>query len=502
MVKKIAAKIYKIISSKKFFYVIIGLLILQAAWLALTVQYPQAFDESYHMGIIRVYAHQWLPFIPVEPANVIGFGDITRYDSYMYHYLMSFPERLISLFTHTTQIHVILLRFVNIGLFVGGVILFRRLFTRFNISNALIHVALLMFVLVPVVPTLAATINYDNMIFLLVPILAGLALTCATSIIKHKKLPASSFILFMAVGFIGSLTQYSFVPIFAGAFLYLLVLWIISHAKKQILTSIIPSFRAIRRSTQIILVIVFLISGGLFAERYVGNVVMYHSFAPDCAIVNPLAECLQYGPWARNYHLDQQIQKTNPAYSPSIFSYPFSWVSAMMYRLYFTVNYDFKEYSPLPVPYISAWIIGGIGTLLVLVFRRSILRIDKRLLLLVSIIALYIGGLFYVNLTQFLHYRTIVAVNGRYLIIILPIIFILIGLAYKQLFKKLFKKRANAFISIFAVVILLLAIQGGGAATYLLRSKPIWYWKNKALIEFNTTVKDIVAPLVIGSNGK
>lgn len=499
MFKKVTDKIYTVISSKKFFYVIIGLLILQAVWLALTVQYPQAFDESYHFGIIRVYAHQWLPFITVEPASAKGFGDITRYDSYMYHYLMSFPERLISLFTHITQTHVILLRFINIGLFVGGVVFFRRLLARLNISAALIHVALFIFVIVPVVPALAATINYDNMLFLFVPILAGLALTCATAIINNRSLPASSFMLFIAVGCIGSLTQYAFVPIFAGAFLYLLVLWAISRAKKQILKSIIPSFKSIKRSTQIIVVVFFLISGGLFAERYVGNVVLYHAFAPDCQDVKPLKECLTYGPWARNYYLAQTVQKTNPPYTPPILRYPFSWVKAMMYRLYYTINYNFKEYDPLPVPYITAWVIGGLGTLLVLAFWRSILRIDKRLLLLVSIVALYIGGLFYVNFTQFLHYRTMVAVNGRYLIAILPILFIFIGLAYKHLFEKLFKKRANAFISIFAVVILLLALQGSGAATYLLRSQPIWYWQDKNLIEFNTTVKDSITPFVIGS---
>jgi hypothetical protein len=139
---------------------------------------------------------------------------------------------------------------------------------------------------------------------------------------------------------------------------------------------------------------------------------------------------------------------------------------------------------------------------LVIIFWRSIIRVDKRLLLLVSILLLYVGGLFYVNFTEFLHYRTIVAVNGRYLIIVLPILFILIGLAYKQLFERLFKKRANTFISVFAVVVLLLALQGGGAATYLLRSQPIWYWQYKPLDDFNTTVKNVIATLIVGGNSK
>ena len=500
MIQTIAQKIYKVLASKKFFYVIIALLILQAVWLALSVQYPQAFDESYHFGIIKVYSHQWLPFIQTEPAGASGFGDITRYDSYMYHYLMSFPYRLFALFVHNQDTQVIFLRFINIGLFVGGVIFFRRLLARFNISSALSNVALFMFVIVPVVPSLAATINYDNMIFLLVPILAGFALTCTTAIIKNKTVPVSSLLWFMAVGFIGSLTKYAFAPIFVGAILYLLSLWGFSRAKKQIAKSIITSFRLLKRSTQIVLIIAILISGGLFAERYGGNLVKYREFAPDCADLSPLSECLSYGPWARNYYLDLKVKSTNPPHDPAIAIYPFSWIKDMIYRLYFTINYDFKEYSPLPLPYLTAWIIGGIGIILSLAFWRHILRIDKRLLLLISMMVIYVGGLFYVNFTEFLHYRTIVAVNGRYAIIVLPILFIIIGLAYRRLFQLIFKKRATQFLGIFAVVVLLLALQGGGAVTYFIRSQPIWYWQYQPLNDFNTNVKNTIAPFVIRSD--
>ncbi|TAL15291.1 hypothetical protein EPN95_00155 [Patescibacteria group bacterium] len=500
MTQNLAQTIYKILSSRKLFYAIVALLIVQAVWLALTVQYPQAFDESYHFGIIQVYSHQWLPFIPTEPASASGFGDITRYDSYMYHYLMSFPYRLFAFFVQDSNAQIIFMRFLNIGLFVGGVILFRRLLARFNISAALIHVALLLFVIVPVVPSLAATINYDNMIFLLVPVLAGFGLTCATSIIKNKTLPASSLIWFLSVGFVGSLTKYAFAPVFIGAILYLIGLWLFSHKKLLIIRSIASSFKAIKRSTKILLIIALIISGGLFAERYGGNLVTYHSFAPDCDDLKPLSECLTYGPWARNYNLDLQVHSTNPPYNPVIGFYPFLWIKDMIYRLYFTINYDFAEYSPLPLPYFTAWIVGGVGIILGFIFWRSILRIDKRLLLLISMMAIYIGGLFYVNFTEFLHYRTIVAVNGRYSIVILPILFIIIGLAYQRLFQMLFKKRATQFLSAFAVIVLLLALQGGGAATYLIRSQPIWYWQYRPLDDFNTTVKDVVKPLVVGSD--
>ena len=86
--KKIAQTIYRILRSKKIFYIIIGILVINAAWFALTAQYPMAFDENYHFGIIQIYSHQWAPFITNMPANSGAFGDLTRYDSYLYHYLM------------------------------------------------------------------------------------------------------------------------------------------------------------------------------------------------------------------------------------------------------------------------------------------------------------------------------------------------------------------------------------------------------------------------------
>lgn len=498
MIKNIALKIYLVISSRKFFYATIGLFIIQAVWLAFTVQYPMAFDESYHMGIIQVYAHQWLPFITQEPPNASGFGVITRYDSYLYHYLMSFPYRIIDPLVSDWVAKVIIMRIINIGIFVGGLFLFRHLILRFHVSKALTNFSLLMLVLVPVVPVLAATINYDNLVFLLVPLVLSLALTCSTAITKDKQLPAKSFILFISIGFLASLTKYAFVPIFVGAILYLAIIWIRSRSNKVLVASFVASFKAIKRPVQIALIIIAIISSGLFVERYVGNLIMYHGFEPDCPQVKSLESCLTYGPWSRNYYLAEKVKMTDLPHNPSIPLYPLHWGSELVRKLYFTINYDFREYAPLPIPIAVASIIGTLGLLLILIFWRSILKIDRQLLLLAAVIVLYLAGVFYATFIAFIKYRTGVAINGRYLIIILPFIFVWLGLAYRQLFHIIFQARANNFIVIFSIIILLLALQGGGAMTYLLRSQPIWYWQNQPLININNNLKNIIAPFVVG----
>lgn len=500
MIKKISLTIFNAFKSRKFFYVVIGLLIIQAAWIALTAQYPMAFDESYHFGIIQIYAHQWTPFITATTQSTGGYGDLTRYDSYLYHYLMSFPYRLIASFIHQQAAQIIILRFLNIGLFVGGLALFRRLLRQVHISEGLNNFSLLVLVLIPVVPFLAATINYDNLVFLLVPLLASLALTCSNAIIKDKKIPSTSFLLLLIVGGLASLVKYALAPVFAATLLYLLIIFIRTPSKSALLATLTRSFLSLKHSLQVILVVGLIVSGGLFIERYGVNLVQYHSFEPDCSDIQDLSSCLKYGPWGRNYQMAANVKANNPASDPPLQLYVPTWLGDMVYRLYFAINYDFSTYAPLPIPIAVASIIGSTGLVLCFVFWRSILRVDRQLLLFVAIIVLYVGGLFYVNFTEYLRYRTVVAVNGRYLIVVLPLMFAWFGLAYRRLLNGLLKSRAQSFIAIFSVVIMLLLLQGGGAATYLIHSKPIWYWQDKTLIDFNLGLQKVISPLVIGGN--
>jgi hypothetical protein len=498
MIHRITTFILTILSSRKFIFVIVGLLIIQAVWLAFTVQFPMAFDESYHFGLIQVYSHQWLPFITSEPDGASGFGVITRYDSYLYHYLMSFPYRIFASFTTDWASQIIFLRILNIGIFVGGIFAFSRLLRRFTDSRALVHVALLMLVLIPVVPLLAATINYDNLVFLLTPLVIGYTLTCINSLLKQHIIPASSLVLLVSVGLIGSLTKYAFVPIFAACLLSLFVVWARTPHKKETLGSIVVSFRRIRRPLQVLLVVLFVVTSALFAERYIGNLVMYHGFEPSCTQIKSLDSCISYGPWGRNYQLAAQVAATDPPFSPALPNYPVTWIQESLRKLFFTINYDFVEYSPLPVPYVVSIVFGLIGIILSVIFCRSLFKGNKRLLLLLAVIVVYVGALFAVNLSEFIKYRTLVAVNGRYLIMILPLLFLILGLAYKRFFSVTFKSHARFASVIFSVVLILAMFQGAGATSYLLHSQPIWYWQYQPLIDFNTGLKNAISPLIIG----
>jgi hypothetical protein len=48
------------------------------------------------------------------------------------------------------------------------------------------------------------------------------------------------------------------------------------------------------------------------------------------------------------------------------------------------------------------------------------------------------------------------------------------------------------------VVCLFLITQGGGAATYVLRSDHTWYWNNHAIITLNSGLRKILSAMAIG----
>ncbi|HSW77750.1 MAG TPA: hypothetical protein VLG36_03055 [Candidatus Chromulinivoraceae bacterium] len=494
----IAQKIITILGSKKFFYVVVGVLVAGAGWFALTAAYPMAFDESFHFGIIQIYAHQWSPILTSTPPDSGQFGELTHDPSYLYHYLMSFPYRLIGLFVHNFVGQVIIMRFLNIGLFTGGLFAFRKLLLRIGVSSALVNFSLLMLVLLPVTPFLAAHINYDNMLFLLVPINLLLVLSCAQTTAEDHQMSIRGLSLVITLGMLTSLVKYVYLPIFVASLAYLVIIVLRSHPK-EILSNFVKSTHSLQLRIKIGLIVMLAVSSGLFLQRYAINVVKYHNIQPDCNRVETLDHCMQYGPWARNYLLETTAKSSSSRPSHDILPvFLISWIESLLYRLYFAINYDFTEYAPFPIPVTMACAICIIGITLAVIFWHSILRMTIHIWLLVAVIITYCLSLLYVNYTEYLRFDQTVAINGRYLIPLLPLIFAIVGLAFKSLLAR-FWRSSNSMKSSLAVIAILLALQGGGALTYLVYSNPTWYWGNNPLTGLNVTAQKIITPLIVGA---
>jgi hypothetical protein len=476
---------------------VIAILVVGAGWFALTASYPMAFDESFHMGIIQIYSRQLSPILMSTPLP--GYGGLANDPSYLFHYLMSFPYRLISSMTHEPNLQVISMRFLNIALFAAGLVGYRKLLLRFTISPALIHFSLLMLVLLPVTPFLAAHINYDNLIFLLTPINLWFVLNCVKSIEKGS-LNARDISIVIILGALTSLVKYAYLPIYVACLAYIVGVWLWSSHRKKVIDSALASFRALSRGMLIGLTVAFIVSSGLFLQRYAVNLIQFHRIQPDCAQVEPLSSCLRYGPWARDYGLAAIANSSTSR--PEHMSLPEfipSWVGTFIYKLYFAINYDFREYSPMPLPIATAHVVSGVGLVLSLVFCRSIWRQNRHLALFVLISLVYLLSLLSVNYPTYLRLDKAVAVNGRYLMPFLPFMFVILALSYRELLTRIWRRYLATAKVALAIAVTFLALQGGGAMTYLIHSEPVWYWQGGPLTSFNTQLQKVVTTLVIGA---
>ena len=489
-------RIFAILSSSPFFWVIVGLLIFQAVWIAVTGLYPMAFDENFHLGIIKLYAQHPSPFWSSQPEAANNFGAVYRDPSYLYHFLMSFPYRLICHFTANQTAQVLWLRTINIGLFTSGLILFRKVLQSTGVSRALINGCFLVFVLIPVIPLVAAQINYDNLLFPLTAVVLWLTLDIMYRLKTSKTLPISQILALGSITLLTSLVKYAFLPISMTVFIYL------SVRLKQTYTSRYKLKLALRqawsKSHKVhtgLLIAGLLLSVGLFSQRYVVNTVLYHTPIPDCSKVLDVEACSDYGPWIRDHTLN--TVKSGASISPVLFTG--EWSYGMWLRLFFAVDGPATQNQtrgPLLLPAITSIVVAVFGIVLMAVYIPRVLRGNNSepILFLTVISTVYIGVLWIDQYRAFLRTGQPVAINGRYLLPVLLPLLLLMSLAYGQWLKGHIEMKM-----ILAIVIIIGLACGGGALTYILRSNNDWYWPNSHVRAVNQSVQNYLGPIVPGN---
>jgi hypothetical protein len=154
----------------------------------------------------------------------------------------------------------------------------------------------------------------------------------------------------------------------------------------------------------------------------------------------------------------------------------------------------FKIGDPLPLPKLLVVVVGGIGLMLAAFWYRA-LRHRYALDMLLAVASIYVALLWLQNYLDFLHLGQAVALQGRYLMPVLPLILLIVGLAYAQTFR-----RFNwAKLVLAAGCLFILLFQGGGAVTFIVRSDERWYWRNQTVIRINQNVQKILKTFVVGS---
>lgn len=489
-------KLQNIFASNTFFCVIIAFITVTSLWVAISSLYPMAFDEDFHLGLIKIYAEVWNPFSVVQTPEAAAFGSITTDPSYLFHYLMSFPYRILSAITSSEMAIVISLRLMNIAFFVLGLLLYRKVLLRAKISPAIINAVFAVFVLIPVVPLLAGQINYDNLLMLIVAGVFWFTLIIREQLRAKQSLPVDSVLWLVILLLFSSVVKYAFLPIAAGVVFYISYEVIrVLRQDKEVPTQFFNDTKKLSWPLKIIFGVLLLVGVVLFSQRYVVNIARYHDPVPDCAAVISVEECSQYGPWGRDNMYSQNKEGLDQRNALEYTATHWAW--GMWHRLYFTLagsTNGFATRKPLPIPSITAIVVVASGILLAIAYGRGLLR-DYPIFALFIIVGLLYGAALWLQVYQLYVYTgRPVAINGRYLIPLLPAFGVILAAAYSRFFARIGQAK---YKGVFACAVLLLFLQGGGPATYIIRSEPNWYWPNSFMQDTNQNIQKILKPVTI-----
>ena len=492
----LAQHIYKFVASPQFFYMIVVLFVAQALWLAFSGIYPMAFDEDFHLGIIKIYAESSTPFLGTHPAGADVFGAITRDPSYLYHYLMSFPYRIVSQITENTTTQIITLRLMNIAFFTSALFIWRSVLLKTKASPAIIHLCILIFTLLPIVPFLAAHINYDNVFVPAVALVFLYSARIATSMRNSRSISSQDLSLLLIICLATSLIKYAFLPILIAVVVFFGILIYIERKNfKLISKSLTKSWRNISVITKAVLIVLLLVSSILFAERYAINMVRYHEPVPDCSKVLSVEQCRKYGPWGRDYNIAARKPQNSPV-SPIAFTY--DWVTGMWLRTFFAVagqNSAFQTRGPLLVPASLTIFIAVFSLIAAAVYAKSIWSKYQKpvIALFLAVILIYLGLLWIDRYMSFIKLGQTVALNGRYLIPLALPIMLLGALGLNEALGQHNKIKLGV-----ASLIVIGFLLGGGAMTFILRSNDAWLWRNDFIIDSNQQIRETIGPIIPG----
>lgn len=156
--------------------------------------------------------------------------------------------------------------------------------------------------MVPVVPFLSATVNYDNLVFPL----AAISMLLTTVIAKSRSIKLSHVLLLVLTLSAGLMVKFSFIPIIAATFLFLLAHPILG--RKKISNDLNKSWRSL-----VLIAVTSLVF--LTAFMSVGmNIIQYRTLTnPNCEVMMEKERCARNRVNANRYRFEKAAsRRTRP----------------------------------------------------------------------------------------------------------------------------------------------------------------------------------------------
>lgn len=451
---------------------------LQAVWLAWHSAYPMAFDEGYHLQIIQFFSTRLNPIITQQDPSTYGLGNLVQNTSWLYHYLMSYAYQLLAL-SGSLRIEVIGLRFINIGIMIGALLVLYRLLGALGMRGIARGLVVLLVAFTPEVTVLAAHINYDSLVLLL----TLLACHYMVRFIRELRLGTPTITtagMLLIISSFGLLSKFSFLPIFAGILLVTGTYWLLAVRRRtRPLQALLQSWQQTTTGTRVGLAVGLAVGMGIAVGLYGHGLVRYHNLTPSCDQVLSVEACSNYYAWNRNYTLAQQrpavLQLDGPV------AYTYHWVVEWWYQLHAAIIPGGGIAHIARSFYALLLATSTIAIVVSTLMARRVIRAYTLIVPLLGVSAVYMIGLWLRNFSDYRHLGEAVGVQGRYIIPILAFYYTYLVLGAREAIqawvKPAFVLHAQRALVIYVVV---LFVWFGGAVRYISVVLPQHTWQTQA----------------------
>jgi hypothetical protein len=407
-----------------------------AGRIAFRSSFPLPYDESFHFGLIKLYTHHLNPFLSSQPAGGDAYGAVARDPSYLYQYLMSFPMRVINLFTQSqiTQVHI--LRGMNIALGLCTLYFVYCLARRLGLSKLGAQLVSLGVAVTPVFYDVAAQINYDNLFVPLV-IVSVLASVRIVRRLQKKQVAFMQLSLTASLIIFACLVKFTYLPIALVLSTALLYVAIRNFGVKRFVGELATSITELGKPRAMLLIALVILATGCWWQRYGLNVIRYHTPTPDCNNVLSVSACSQYGVWARN-EAYAKTAAARPIDGSQIVPFTTYWLRNMNLQVFSLAHggasgaqFSVFEQTRVVAKNILA---AGLG---VAIISAIGLRKPKPIWILAGITGLvYVVTLWEHNFAAYHTLHALAGIQGRYLLPMIPILYAAAMVGYEAVFSK------------------------------------------------------------------
>jgi hypothetical protein len=436
-------------------------------------------DENRHIANILYYASRsvWAgPVITHAPAELLPMGEIERFPSYFYYYVASFPVKAMVDLGAPYSLIVAALRFANVLIAAIGIVVVYRLVRALGVAASISTVVALLLAFTGRYEWQAAAVTYDtpaNTLYFVC------LLYCAKLLRPGSGTYAPlSVAVLSGVGAV--ITKYTFVPFVLVAVAVALAsvvqrdgMGAFAHPLRRLGRAFAE--RPVRTS---IWTALFVVAAAVLVERVGVNLLVYGQFNPGCTKLHTHQQCLAFDIYRRNYWAgrahDLGVLNHVPQTPFDPFEFVGSWLSTYFQSMFFYRGRTTVWQVDIWVQVAGALVFVLAVLALVLSIRHLVTSRAFVWGLLVA--GTYVVAMFAFNLRTFIRLDNEYAFSGRYLIPVLPLIYLFAVLSGIAVWRMLPVGWRRALV-VPAVLLgaFVLITYAGPVAFFRYADQPSWY---------------------------